>query len=261
MQNIRQNIVVGNWKMNLLVPESVALVKGILEKMDSTPPVQVGIAPPFTALDSIGGLLAGTGFVLGGQNIFSETHGAFTGEISAAMLKDAGCGFVILGHSERRNYFGEDDDLINKKVKTALSAGLSVILCVGETLEQREAGQTHAVIENQIRKSLKGLSGPDMESLVIAYEPVWAIGTGKNATPEQAQSVHKFIRNLVAESWGKDTAENIRIQYGGSVNPENCKELLDQDDIDGALVGGASLDADSFCAIINSIDAKNREYT
>lgn len=259
MLNIRPGIVVGNWKMNLLIPESVALAQGILEKMDSSPPVQVGIAPPFTALESIGGLLAGTSFALGGQNIHFETHGAFTGEISAAMLKDAGCGFVILGHSERRNYFGEDDELINKKIKTALAAELSVILCVGETLAQREEGQTHAVIESQISKSLRGLSSSDLESAVIAYEPVWAIGTGVTATPAQAQDTHKFIRNLLAESWGKDTAENMRIQYGGSVNPENSGELLNQDDIDGALVGGASLDADSFCAIINSIDITKRE--
>ena len=252
-------MVIGNWKMNLLRPESIALVKEILEKLDKDSPVQVGIAPPFTALDSIRGLLAGTDLAMGGQNICSESKGAFTGEISASMLKDAGCGFVILGHSERRNYFGEDDGLINRKIRTAQSAGLTVILCVGETLEQRENGHTNAVIESQLKKSLQGLSRSDMENVVIAYEPVWAIGTGKNATPDQAQSVHKFIRNLIAETWGRSAGDIIRIQYGGSVNQENCKELLAQVDIDGALVGGASLDADSFCAIINSIDTAKRE--
>lgn len=259
MLNPKSAIVVGNWKMNLLIPESIALAKAILERLDKGSPVQIGVAPPFTALDSIRGLLSGTGLSLVGQNICCEAKGAFTGEISASMLKDAGCDSVILGHSERRKYFAEDDGLINKKIISAHSAGLTVILCVGETLEQRENGQTHAVIKAQLKKSLEGLSRPDMENVVIAYEPIWAIGTGKNATPDQAQSVHKFIRNLIAGSWGMETGDAIRIQYGGSVNPENSGELLAQPDVDGALVGGASLDADSFCAIIGSIINTKRE--
>ena len=259
MGNLRPGLIVGNWKMNLLIPDSAALAEEILDTLGSSPPVQVGIAPPFTALESVREALAGSGIALGGQNICSEPQGAFTGEISASMLKDAGCGFVILGHSERRTHFGEEDALINKKIKTAQASGLNIILCVGETLAQRDEGKTNAVIEQQLLESLLGLSGSDMHGIVIAYEPVWAIGTGQNAEPGQAQVVHRFIRDLLEETFGKEVSGAMRIQYGGSVNPENSRELFSQEDIDGALVGGASLEADSFCDIIKSADFTREE--
>ena len=191
--------------------------------------------------------------MLGGQNIYSENQGAFTGEISAEMLKDVGCDFVILGHSERRIYLKEDDQFINRKVKIALESGLKIIFCIGESLEQYDEGKTESTVKSQLKNGLQGVSGAEMGKIIIAYEPIWAIGTGKNAEPEQAQSVHRYIRNVIGESWDEEVSSKIQIQYGGSVNPENCHEILNQNDIDGALIGGASLDADSFCAIINSI--------
>lgn len=253
MPNIRKFIVVANWKMNLLISESTTLVKKILENIELKEEVEIGLAPPFTALSTIKNQLSGRNVLLGGQNIYSENHGAFTGEISAEMLKDVGCEFVILGHSERRVYFKEDDEFINKKVMIALETGLNIILCIGETLEQHEAGKTESIVGSQLKNGLNGVSASEMTNVIIAYEPIWAIGTGKNAEPDQAQSVHKYIRGVIGESWGNDIADRIRIQYGGSVNPENCREILNQKDIDGTLIGGASLDADSFCAIINSI--------
>lgn len=259
MENFRPGLIVGNWKMNLLIPDSIALAEDIMDALGASPPIQVGIAPPFTALDSVREAVAGSGIALGGQNICAEPGGAFTGEVSASMLKDAGCGFVILGHSERRIHFGEQDALINKKIKIAQASELNIILCVGETLAQREEGKTNAVIEQQLLECLLGLSGSDMHGVVIAYEPVWAIGTGQTAQPEQAQEVHRFIRDLLEESFGKEVAGAMRIQYGGSVNPDNSRELLSQEDIDGALVGGASLEADSFCAIINSANSTRED--
>jgi len=210
------------------------------------------LAPPFTALGIVKKLVDGSGIQLAGQNIYFEPKGAWTGEISAAMLKDCGCKYVILGHSERRSYFHEDDVLINKKIKAALKHDLHVIFCVGESLGQRERNETRGVIESQLKVGLEGLTADDFEKLIIAYEPVWAIGTGKNATPEQAQEVHHFIRAFLETTIGKPTAESTRIQYGGSVNQGNSKSLMDQKDIDGALVGSASLNAESFIAIINS---------
>jgi triosephosphate isomerase len=192
----------------------------------------------------------GSNVAVGGQDVYFEGNGAFTGETSTAMLTDIGCSHVILGHSERRNVIGENDELINKKTKAALAAGLTPVVCVGELLEEREAGKTAAVVKSQVEGSLDGLTEADMKKVVIAYEPVWAIGTGKTATPEQAQEVHADLRKLLAERYNQQTADTVRILYGGSVKPDNAAELMSQADIDGALVGGASLKADSFSAII-----------
>lgn len=249
---MRRPVVAGNWKMNCLQSEAGDLVKQLIESKSLTGNVEVVLAPPYTALGVVRKLVNGSGIQLAGQNIYFEPKGAWTGEISAAMLKDAGCEYVILGHSERRSFFQEDDALINKKIKAALNAELHVIFCVGETLQQRERNETRGVVESQLKFGLEGLTDRDLENLVIAYEPVWAIGTGKTATPEQAQEVHHFIREYLDATFEKSVAQSTRIQYGGSVNPENSKSLMSQKDIDGALVGSASLNAESFIAIINS---------
>ena len=238
--------------MNCLQSEAESLVKLLVDQKNLTSVVDVILAPPFTALGVVRRLVNGSGIQLAGQNIYFESKGAWTGEISAAMLKDAGCKYVILGHSERRSYFHEDDVLINKKIKAALNDELHVIFCVGETLQQREQNETQGIVESQLRVGLEGFVASDFEKLIIAYEPVWAIGTGKTATPEQAQEVHHFIRAFLAVTFGQSTAESIRIQYGGSVGSGNSKSLMAQKDIDGALVGSASLNAESFIAIINS---------
>ena len=213
---------------------------------DVVAPVGVLLCPPFTALNEVADAIAGTKILLGAQNMHWEEKGAFTGEISASMVKDAGCSHVIIGHSERRQLFGETDETVNKKIKAALAAKLEPVMCVGETEQQREAGKTESVIERQVRAGLADLNPDQMSDIVIAYEPVWAIGTGKNATPGQAQDVHGLIRNLIVEIFGKQTAEPLLILYGGSVKPDNATELMTQPDINGALVGGASLNADSF---------------
>jgi triosephosphate isomerase len=211
------------------------------------------ICPPFTSLSEANSLIRNTFIKLGAQNMHFEESGAFTGEISASMLKSVGCEYVILGHSERRTIFGEKDDLINKKIKKALQSGLKPIFCVGETLEERERNITSNVIENQITNGLRDISSDDLKKIIIAYEPVWAIGTGKTATPQQAEEVHEFIRNLIKKNFSDQSSENIIIQYGGSVKADNAAELLSQKDIDGALVGGACLKADSFIAIIKAV--------
>lgn len=249
---MRRPIIAANWKMNKTTLEAVDFVESL--KKSSLASAEVVIAPPYTSLSVVKGKLAGTAIRLAGQNICSESKGAYTGEISAAMLKDVGCEYVIIGHSERRKYCHEDDALVNKKIKMALSHGLTPIFCVGETLTQREKDETRGVIRVQIEKGLEGLAKETVSGLVIAYEPVWAIGTGKTATPAQAQDVHSFIREILRERFGIETAASVRIQYGGSVTPENSASLLAQPDIDGALVGGASLVVESFCAIINSIN-------
>jgi triosephosphate isomerase (TIM) len=249
---MRRPIIAGNWKMNMLQSEAEDLVKKLVEWKELPQAVDIVLAPPYTALGVVRKLIKNSGIQLAGQNIYFESKGAWTGEISAAMLKDAGCQFVILGHSERRHYFHEDDALINQKIKAALKNELQVVFCVGETLEQREMAQTQGVVEFQLKMGLQGLEAADLQNLVIAYEPVWAIGTGKTATPEQAQEVHYFVRKLLGKDFGEAVAERIRIQYGGSVNSENSKCLLGQKDIDGALVGSASLSIESFTAIINS---------
>lgn len=248
---MRQPIIAANWKMNKLIAEAVDFASG-LKKITSKS--EIVIAPPFTLLSAVKSVVVGTGVRLAGQNVSSEPKGAYTGEVSAAMLKDSGCDYVIIGHSERRKYYSEDDALVNKKLKIAQSHGLKVILCIGETLEQREKDETQSVIQKQLEQGLAGVESRILQDLVLAYEPVWAIGTGKTATPEQAQAVHHFIRQHIMRHFGGACADALRIMYGGSVVPENSGSLLSQPDIDGALVGGASLVLESFCAIINSIN-------
>ena len=244
-------LIAGNWKMNKDMNETAELINGLKAKLVTlSTNVKVVICPPFTSLDLARKLIDGTPIELGAQNMYHEDEGAYTGEISPKMLKSTGCKYVILGHSERRQYFGETDSFINLKVKKALAWGLTPILCVGETLEQREKNITSEVVTNQVKGCLKDLSASDVEKIVIAYEPVWAIGTGRNATPEQAQEVHSIIRKLLSNVFSKETAEKIIIQYGGSVKPDNAKDLLCQPDVDGALVGGACLKADSFAQIV-----------
>jgi len=247
---MRKPIVAGNWKMNKTRAEAAALVAGIKAEVNNIPAVEVVVCVPFTDLDPVAQALKGSNIGLGAQNIHWAEKGAFTGEISAAMLKELGVQYVIIGHSERRQYFGETDDSVNKRTKAALAAGLKPIVCVGETLAEREAGATTKVVERQVRTGLAGLHGADWDKLVLAYEPVWAIGTGKTATTAQAQEVHAFIRKLLVELAGAAAAANIRIQYGGSMKPDNAKELISQPDIDGGLIGGASLEARSFGDIV-----------
>lgn len=250
---MRRKIIAGNWKMNKTVVEGQALV-GELNKVVGkvTDPV-VLVCPPFTALTEVAMILKDSEIQIGGQNMHEADSGAFTGEISAEMLLTSGCTYVILGHSERRAFFSETDKLVNAKAQKALAAGLIPIVCVGETLDQRENGITEKVIEEQITGSLDSLSESDMRKTVIAYEPVWAIGTGKTATPEQAEEVHAFIRKLLAKAHGDEIAENVTILYGGSVKGSNADGLFEKENIDGALVGGASLKADDFSAIVQAM--------
>lgn len=236
------------------VTEAVELVRALKESLaGGSNTVEVAVCPPFTVLTAVASELGDSGIALGAQNMYWETEGAFTGEISPIMLKEIGCKYVVLGHSERRQYFGETDKMVNMKVKAALMHDLLPIVCVGESLEQREAGITQKVIKTQILGSLADLSPQEIERLVIAYEPVWAIGTGRTASNEDAQEVNGYIRQLLAEIAGREFAGRVRIQYGGSVKPENAAGLMSQPDIDGALVGGASLKADSFAGIIKAV--------
>ncbi len=248
-----QTIIAGNWKMNKDLRESEELLTALKSALASIPSgTTVVVCPPFTSLALAGSLLKGSAIALGAQNMYVEDEGAFTGEVSPKMLLSVGCRYVILGHSERRQYFHETDEFINRKARKAHAAGLIPIICVGETLEQREKNVTTQVVTTQVRGCLQGLSPDQMKRTVIAYEPVWAIGTGKNATPQQAQEVHALIRSLVKEMFGADVAGAVTIQYGGSVKPDNAAELLRQPDINGALVGGACLKADSFSAIVRA---------
>lgn len=250
---MRNKIIAGNWKMNNDLKESEKLItelKNLLK--NEKPKCDVIVCPPFTSLSEASKLLEGSSIKLGAQNMYFEENGAFTGEVSASMLKSVGCEFVILGHSERRTIFGETDEMINKKIKKALSAALKPIFCVGELLEERGQGVTKEVVKRQVSAGLKEIPIEEMKNIIIAYEPVWAIGTGKTATPAQAQEVHKYIRDLIEIQYSLEAALDIVIQYGGSVKPDNAKELLSQPDIDGALVGGACLKADSFMGIIKS---------
>jgi triosephosphate isomerase len=249
---MRKLFIAGNWKMNMLSAEAAALAAQLAEGLKDVKDIELAVAPPFTALSVVAEALAGSSIQLAAQDMHWEEKGAYTGEVSGPMLRDLDCSHVIIGHSERRQYFGETDESVNKKLKAAFQHGLIPILCVGETLSEREAGKTFEVVERQVRGALSEISERDAESLVMAYEPVWAIGTGKTATPEQAQEVHERIRGLIAELYGKDLAERMRIQYGGSVKPENTRELMSRPDIDGALVGGASLKPESFVAIVNN---------
>lgn len=251
---MRRKVVAGNWKMNNDLNGTVNLISDIKKEMtEKSLTAEIIVCPPFTNLETANALLKDSHIRLGAQNIFYEESGAFTGEISPSMLKSVGSEYVIIGHSERRTIFGEDNKTINKKIKTAIRHDLKPIFCIGETLKEREGGITFKVIETQVKEGLEGISESELKNLIVAYEPVWAIGTGKNATPEQAQEVHKFIRALVQKIYSASFAGQLVIQYGGSVKPENAAELLSQPDIDGALVGGACLKADSFIKIAEAV--------
>lgn len=248
----RKPMIAGNWKMHMTTKEARDLVSGILQQTKDVDPgnVDILVAPPYTALMAVAELLNGTPILLAGQNMHWEEKGAFTGEISPVMLKEVGCSHVIIGHSERRQYFGETNETVNKKLHAAFSHDLTPILCVGESLEQREANQTFTIIEEELKEGLNGLTTKQVRSMILAYEPIWAIGTGKTASPEQAEEVHAFIRKWLREQVEKEAAEEIRILYGGSVKPENIEGLMTMENIDGGLVGGASLKADSFGQIV-----------
>ena len=246
---MRRPLIAGNWKMYKTVPQAVALVEAIVAGLQTDN--EVVLAPPFTALQAVAALLRGRGVALAGQNMHEANEGAFTGEIAPVMLRDLGCTHVILGHSERRQMFGETDEGVGRKAKAAFAHGLTPIACVGETLAEREGDRTMEVVERQVERALRALTAEQVAVGVVAYEPVWAIGTGRNATPEQAQEVHGAIRRLVARSHGDPAAAALRILYGGSVKPDNIGTLMAQGDVDGALVGGASLDAGSFLRIVH----------
>ena len=249
---MRKPIIAGNWKMYKDVNEAVELTNDIKRGAFDVDNVEIVICPPFSDLSDVGEMITSGNIALGGQNCYWETEGAFTGEISVPMLKSVGCTYVIIGHSERRKYFGETDETVNLKVKAAIDGGLKPIMCVGETLEEREADKTLEVVKTQVTGGLKGFEEGYLDSLVIAYEPVWAIGTGKTATPQQAQEVHAMIRNLLKEMFSESLSDSKCILYGGSVKPENIKELMEEEDIDGGLIGGASLKSESFVDIIKT---------
>lgn len=250
---MRKTIIAGNWKMYKTIAEAIELANGLkreLFKLDSQK-IDVVLCPPFTALSEVYEVITDSDICLGAQDVYWQNEGAFTGEVSCKMLKDAGCKFVIIGHSERRQYFGETNEAVNKKLKAAINNGLTAIVCVGETLSEREKGKTFDILDDHIENGLCGINKEDILKIVIAYEPLWAIGTGKTALPSQAQEAQKYIRSLLIKLYNKDIADNVRIQYGGSVKPENIVELMHQPDVDGALVGGASLAVNSFAEIVN----------
>jgi triosephosphate isomerase len=253
---LRTPLVAGNWKLHKTLRETRALIAALRQRLDAVRAVEVAVAPVFTALSSAREALEGGAIKLVAQDAYWEAHGAFTGEVSAALLKDVGCEYVIVGHSERRQLFGELDAAVQRKTAAVLQAGMQPIVCVGETLEQREAGQTETVVLLQAGTALDGLQAAEAARVVIAYEPVWAIGTGRNARPEDAQAVHAALRHLVSQRFGPRLAERTRILYGGSVKPDNAAALMAQPDIDGALVGGASLDAASFAAIVAAAEPR-----
>jgi triosephosphate isomerase (TIM) len=247
---MRIPIIAGNWKMHKTIGEACALARAIKEGADGVAHCQVVLAPPFTALASVSAEIHGTSLILAAQNVYWEHRGAFTGEISISMLEDAGCGMVIIGHSERRQYFGENEATVNRRVRAVLASNLQPILCIGETLAEREAGMHHSKVAQQLAGGLDCLTHQDLLRIILAYEPVWAIGTGRTASPEIAQEMHRYIRSWLSEKFGK-VAQEVRILYGGSVKPDNIDALMRQPDIDGALVGGACLEAESFLRIIH----------
>jgi triosephosphate isomerase len=255
MSIFRKKVIAGNWKMNKTASEAVTLTKDIIAQVGRETSVDIVLCPPFTALAAVAHVLEGQAVKLGGQNMHPEKNGAFTGEVSAEMLRTLYVTHVILGHSERRTYFGETDAFINKKVLTALANELKPILCVGETLAEREAGSTLAVVQRHIEGGLAGVKPEQITTVIIAYEPVWAIGTGKVATTAQAQEVHAFIRDLLTKLYGAPLAQKVRILYGGSMKPSNAAELLAEKDIDGGLIGGAALEAKSFIELVKAADA------
>jgi triosephosphate isomerase len=246
----RLPFIAGNWKMNKTVGEAIDLVKQLKALISGIESIEVAIAPPFPALYAVRKELEGSSIRLAAQNLYWEEKGAFTGEVSPLMLKEMGCQYVIIGHSERRQLFGETDETANRKIKAALGQSLGVIFCIGETLKEREGEKTFSVIERQVGEGLRDFGEKEIRNITIAYEPVWAIGTGKTATPEQAEEVHRFIRQRLRRIYSREIGEEVRIQYGGSVTPENIKGLMAQEDIDGALVGGASLKAETFSKIV-----------
>lgn len=249
---MRKTLIAGNWKMNMRRGTAVALAKGVVDGLSDEDAVEVVLCPPSVYLAAVADCVVGSHVGLGGQNLHPSADGAFTGEVNAGMLSDIGCGYVILGHSERRQSMGETDSGVSEKLQSALAGNLIPIVCVGETLEERQAEQTEQVVSDQLKGSLAGLDEARAAGIVIAYEPVWAIGTGLTATPEQAEAVHAFIRQLLTDDFGEDVANQIRIQYGGSVKPGNAAELLGQPNIDGALVGGASLQVADFLGIVHA---------
>ncbi len=247
---MRKVIIAGNWKMYKTAGEALELVNGLKNELKGETEVEVVVCPPFTAISKVADALKGSNIAYGAQDIYWEEEGAYTGEVAPKMLTDLGCKFCIIGHSERRTYFHETNETVNKKVKAALKHGLTPIMCVGERLEERDSGKTFDVVKNHVEGGLAGLSKEDVAGIVIAYEPVWAIGTGRTATPEQAQEVHKYIRELLKKAYGDDVSSKVRIQYGGSVKPDNTKSIMAGPDIDGALVGGASLKVKDFAEIV-----------
>jgi len=249
---VRKIVVAGNWKMNTLREEAVTLIDGILREAGNFGDIDVVLFPPYLFLEMAVQMCRKSSIRIGAQNAFYEEQGAYTGEISPFMLRDIGCEYVILGHSERRRYFGETNAIINKKMKSCIEAGLAPVLCIGETLYQRQQGKTFDILNEQIVYGLEGIDGSFIKKAIIAYEPVWAIGTGMSASTAQAQEAHGYIRNTLDSFTDMETAGQVRILYGGSVNPKNARELLEEDDIDGALVGGASLKPESFCEIVKS---------
>lgn len=247
---MRRPIIAGNWKMYKTIADALELANGLKRELYAIEGVDIVIAPGFTLLDEISDVIAGSNINLGAQNAHWEAEGAFTGEASVAQLKELDVKYIIIGHSERRQFFGETNEGVNKRIKAVLSGGLIPIMCVGENLSQREKGNTFSVVQDHLRGGLEGIEKEEAKDIIFAYEPVWAIGTGKTATPAEAQEVHGFIRKKLAEIYDNDTAQSMRIQYGGSVKPDNIEDLIKQEDIDGALVGGASLKVDSFSEIV-----------
>ncbi|MFH0738451.1 MAG: triose-phosphate isomerase [Candidatus Omnitrophota bacterium] len=249
---MRKFIIAGNWKMYKNIGEAIDLANGLKRELFelSSDDIDIVLCPPFTTLSEVAEVLADSNIALGAQDMYSQEEGAFTGEVSPLMLKDAGCKFVIIGHSERRQFFAETNESVNNKIKAALKHELTPIVCVGESLKEREAGQTFKILDDHIQNGLRDINETEILKIVIAYEPVWAIGTGKTATPAQAQEAQKYIRDLLVKMYNKDIASQVRIQYGGSVKPENTTELMQQPDVDGALVGGASLKVESFAEIV-----------
>jgi len=247
----RKPLIAGNWKMFKTCEEAVETARQLVKLVAADNAVDVMIAPTFTSLMPVSDVVKGSCVALGAQNLFWEPEGAYTGEISSGMLVSAGCSYVIIGHSERRQYFGETDITVNKKIKAAIKDSLIPILCVGESEKERESNHTFSVLDKQVAKGLESLTLSDLETLIIAYEPIWAIGTGKTATSKQAQEVHQYLRSLIEKKFGNNLACSVRILYGGSVKPDNIKELMLMPDVDGALVGGASLNAETFSKIIN----------
>jgi len=255
---MRRPVIAGNWKLNNLIGDAESLVDELRPLVADVDDVDIVVCPPYTSLAAVRSRIEGSNIALGAQNVYHEISGAYTGEVSPRMLVDAGCAYAIIGHSERRQSFGETDASVNKKIRATLAGGLRIMVCVGETLDEREAGRMEDVVEREVADGFVDMSAEDMADVVIAYEPIWAIGTGRTATPEQANEAHWFIRDLISKQFGAECAENAIIQYGGSVKPDNVAELMAQLDVDGALVGGASLVAASFSEIVRGASNKER---